>query len=293
MFVFFLSIVLPFVLSRIFCLQKIAMATVTRREANLVNNAAQLFGIPTRGMQYKHAQPNGSVKSVAVKSKSNTRLEKSSKRSQCASDCFQLCLTPVLQAYVEVVTAKYGYVLNPDDPPQPWAFSIEPTTGYLQIPQSAAASLGFDVSPPELENGMIIANWISSVPPFDPAPVNNLPAEITSALYTFVGLADDVYPFWLLKPLNYLSNATKEWQPADWAFIQQGPYRGVRRIQFIDYATSIAWMEDPAFEDIEKVCCDFCNPKIVKRCGPQRWYIKWGDLKCDDGGCSSSDSDSC
>lgn len=272
-----------------------------RTETALVNNMSQFLGIAPRGNHFSAApntRPMQKTQKSQKSSKKSSKGAKEGKSSRNCSDSFQLCLRSVCQPIAEINTAKYGYVLNPSDPPQPWAFSTEPSTGYLQIPLSAASSLGFDLDAPKKENGMIIANWISSIPPFATNPTNFLPADVKSALYTFVGLPSVSYPYWLLKPLNYLSNATKEWQPADWLFIQTGPYAGVSRIQFIDYATSMVWLEDPAFEAILKVCCDFCDPIIVKRCGPQKWYIKWGDVKCfDSDGCGSgsdsSDSESC
>lgn len=258
---------------------------MSRNETMLVNNMAQMFGGQPRAAAYSTKPQNNTV---VLKSKKTEKKKKS--KNTC--DAFQLCMRSVQLPKVEIITAKYGYVFNPTDPPQPWVFSIEPSTGYLRIPIAAEVPLGFDLDAPKLENGMIIANWISSVPPFAADPVNNLPAIITTALYSFVGLPSASFPYWLLKPLNYLSNATKEWQAGDWAFIQVGPYSGVHRIQFVNYTTGIAWMEDPAFERLIKVCNDFCCPIIVKRCGPQRWYIKWGDQKCLDGGCESDSSDS-
>ena len=262
----------------------------SRNESALVNGLAHAFGVPGRGSMMYNPKPQQST-AIVLKSRHGGG-DKKKKKSRESCDAFQLCMRSVQCPYAELVTAKFGYVFNPADPPQLWSFSIEPTTGYLQIPLTAASSLGFDTVPPKLENGMIIANWISSTPPFAADPVNNLPAAITSALYSFVGLPSTTLPFWLLKPLNYLSNATKEWQAGDWAFIQQGPYRGVSRIQFVNYTTGMVFLESPAFSEILKVCNDFCCPVIVKRCGPQRWYIKWGEIECDDGGSSSDSSNS-
>lgn len=186
--------------------------------------------------------------------------------TRCDPGLEPLCMPPIACAMpqVEVFAVRFAYILDSTLPPPAWAFSVDPISGYLMVPDTAAArlSFGFDQAIVKLEDPVGIFNINPTLPPVPPAtPINFLPASVTSALFSVVGLPYPTQPFFILKPWNYLTNAKKEWQVNDLIFVEYGPFQGVHQITFIDYLLLVVYVTQLFSGPLVIVNVDFCDSK--------------------------------